>query len=108
MRSVRSVADAPESILDERMLLERNRGYFFAYRWLGMLTMGVGTALILFVVISDTRNTSVDEFYYQIEFTYPQIQALFWVIFGYAMMLPSISLAWLQSKRKSDKSFSEH
>ena len=97
-RSVRLVADAPDSALDERMLLERNKSYFNAYRLLGMLVLGAATALMVFAVISDARNTSIDEFYYQLEITWPQVQGAFWLLFGYAMMLPSMTMAWQQSK----------
>lgn len=98
MRSVRLVADAPASALDERMLVERNGSYFHAYRALGMLVLAAATALMVFAVISDARNTSIDEFYYQLDFTWPQVQGAFWLLFGYAMMLPSMTLAWQQSK----------
>jgi hypothetical protein len=99
-QSVRLVADAPDAALDERMIAERDRSYFEAYRLLGGLILTLATALMVFAIISDARNTSVDAFYYNLELTWPQVQGLFWITFGYAMMLPSMAMAWRQTRRQ--------
>lgn len=36
-KSVRHIADAPDELLDERLISLRNAGYLAAYRWLAML-----------------------------------------------------------------------
>ena len=38
-RSVRHIADAPDELLDERLILLRNAAYLIAYRWLGAMAL---------------------------------------------------------------------
>jgi hypothetical protein len=90
-QSVRLVADAPEEALDERLVRIRDRSYVIAYRWLALIVMGLATALIVFSVVSDSQAGS-DGFSYNLPLTWPQIQAVFWLIFAYAFMLPSMAI----------------
>jgi hypothetical protein len=90
-QSVRLVADAPEEALDERLVRIRDRSYVIAYRWLALIVMGLATALIVFSVVSDSQVGS-DGFSYNLPLTWPQIQAVFWLIFAYAFMLPSMAI----------------
>lgn len=90
-QSVRLIADAPDEALDERMVGLRDRAYLIAYRWLSALAFVGVTALMVFAIISDAQPDS-DGFNYLLEFTWPQVQAVFWVFAGYAFMLPSMAL----------------
>lgn len=97
-QSVRLVSEAPDAALDERTISERNSVYFTAYRILGFIALGAATAIMVYSIVADAKNTSRDDFYYLLEFTWPQVQAIFWFLFGYSMILPSMVMAWRQSK----------
>lgn len=102
-KAVRLIPEAPDSALDERMIQERNSTYFKAYQILfGISSVLVG-ALFGYSVATDLFDEG-DGFNYQIDLTWPQIQAIFWLIFGYAVMLPSMVMAWRESKRLGLKS----
>ena len=96
--AVRLIPDAPDAALDERLIQERNSVYFRAYQILGGVSMTLVTALLAYAIGSDLRDDG-DGFNYSIDLTWPQINAIFWLIFGYAYMLPSIIMAWRESKR---------
>lgn len=97
-KSVRLIADAPDEALDERMLLQRNESYLVAFRWLAALAVMLLVAFMGFVIFSDFEAGS-DGFNYQLAFTWPQTQALFWLVFSYAFMLPSMAMIALELKR---------
>jgi hypothetical protein len=97
-KSVRLIADAPDEVLDEMMVAQRNRSYLVAYRWLGVLSFGAVTALMVFAIFTDAQPDS-DGFNYLLEFTWPQVQAVFWVFAGYAFMLPSLAMISLELKK---------
>lgn len=99
-QSVRLVADAPDQALDERLIADRNQSYLYAYRWLAALSYLSVSGLLIFAIMSDARNETAAEFYYNLEISWPQIQAAFWLIFAYTNMLPSMVLAWKQSKQR--------
>lgn len=98
-QSVRLVADAPEEALDERMVRQRDRSYLVAYRWLAAVGVTMVTALMLFSVFTDAQ-TSSDGFNYQLAFTWPQVQAIFWLVMGYALMLPSMAMVSLELRKQ--------
>jgi len=56
------------------------------------------TALMVYSVFTDAQTNS-DGFNYQLAFTWPQVQALFWLVFGYAFMLPSMAMISLELKK---------
>lgn len=97
-QSTRLIADAPNHALDERTIRERNRSHFHAYRILGTLIMAGLVGLMIFAIRADVQNTSIDGFYYNLELTWPQVQGIFWFYWAYAITLPSMVLAWKQSK----------
>ena len=97
-QSVRLIADAPEEALDERMIRQRDRSYLIAYRWMSLFAFGFATALMVLTIFTDSQ-TSSDGFNYQLAFTWPQVQAIFWLIFGYSFMLPSMAMISLELKR---------
>jgi hypothetical protein len=95
--SVRLVSEAADEALDERMITERNQTYFKAYRTFTMIVAGLLTGFMIQVVTRDSSPGS-DGFNYQFSLTWPQAQALFWFIWGYAFMLPSMVMAWKESR----------
>ncbi|MGA1690003.1 MAG: hypothetical protein ACO385_06555 [Candidatus Nanopelagicaceae bacterium] len=96
--SVRLIAEARDEALDERMIAERNRTYFTAYQVLSSIVAGLLVGLMIYVITQDASPES-DGFNYALSFTWPQVQALFWLIWGYAFMAPSMVMAWRESKK---------
>ncbi len=101
-QSVRLVADAPEEALDERLIQIRDRSYVIAYRWLALLVIILGTALLVFTIFTDFLSES-DRFTYSIPLTWPQIQAVFWLAFAYTAMLPSMAVISQELTKKVQK-----
>lgn len=98
-QAVRLVADAPEEALDEMLLQQRDRSYLIAYRWLSVLVFLAGSALMVYSIASDADPAS-DGFNYLLNFTWPQVQAVFWLFAGYAFMMPSMALLSIEIKRE--------
>lgn len=98
--SVRLVSEATDEALDERMITQRNRSYFIAYRTFSGLVTGLLVGLMIYVVIHDS-NPDSDGFNYDLSLTWPQVQALFWFIWGYSFMMPSMVMAWRESSKKT-------
>lgn len=101
-KSVRLVADAPEEALDERLIQIRDRSYVIAYRWLSMLAILLATALLGFSIYTDSQAES-SVFTYSIPLTWPQVQAVFWLIFAYTAMLPSMAVIGQELSKKGTK-----
>lgn len=97
-QAVRLIPDAPSDLLDERMLKERNSIYFTAFQRLGTIVTILLIAFMLYLLVTDARSDS-DGFTYSLSFTWPQAQALFGFVYGYTFMLPSMIMAWRESKR---------
>jgi hypothetical protein len=97
--SVRLVSEAPDEALDERLIQVRNKSYVSAYRYLSAIAFGLVTALLVYSIVVDFQTDS-DGFNYLLSFTWPQMQALFWLIFGYSFMLPSMALIAQDLKTK--------
>jgi hypothetical protein len=95
--SVRMIADAPDEALDEMMVAQRNRSYLVAFRWLTALAFTAIT-LMVFALLSDSQP-GTDGFNYVLEFTWPQVQAIFWLFAGYTFMLPSMAMISLELKK---------
>ena len=100
-QSVRLVADAPEEALDEMLLKFRNRSFLSAYRWLGLIVMIFISVLMGYAVFSDLQEGS-DGFNYSLGFNWPQVQAVFWLLFAYVLMLPSMAMISQDLKRKGN------
>jgi hypothetical protein len=81
-KSVRSVADAPDELLDERQIAIRNSAYLVAYRWLAGVFMihTIGYLLAVEVMQLDVAWSN---------FTQVLIALCMWVA-----CLPSMALAW--------------
>jgi hypothetical protein len=99
-QSVRLVSEAPDEALDEMLLQKRNQSFVIAYRWLSAIAFGAVTALMAYAIVVDFETDS-DGFNYLLSFTWPQVQALFWLVFGYSFMLPS--MAMLSQELKKEK-----
>jgi len=101
--AVRLIPDAPDRALDERLIQERNSVFHRAYQYLAGALTG---ALLGYSVSQDFLNDSpdFDGFNYEISLTWPQVHAIFWLVFGYAYMLPSLIMAWRESRRMDKKS----
>jgi hypothetical protein len=98
-QSVRLVADAPEEALDEMMLQLRNRAYVIAFRWLSVVGFVIITAIMAFAIVSDFDEAG-DGFNYLVPLTWPQVQAIFWLVAAYTFMLPSMALLSVELGRK--------
>ncbi len=96
--AVRLIAEAPDEALDERMIAQRNRTYFKAYQLFTSVVVGLLVGLMIYVVTQDASSGG-DGFNYELTLTWPQIQALFWFLWGYAFMTPSMVMAWQESKK---------
>lgn len=101
-QSVRLVADAPQEALDERLIRIRDRSYVIAYRYLALLVILLASALLVVSIVTDAQPES-DGFNYNVPLTWPQVQAVFWLIFGYAAMLPSIAVIGQELSKRGRK-----
>ena len=91
--AVRLIPDAPDRALDERLIQERNSVFHRAYQYLFGVSAALAGALLGYSASKDLLNDS-DGFNYTLQFTWPQVNAIFWLVFGYAYMLPSLIMAW--------------
>lgn len=98
-RSVRLVADAPDGALDERLRAYRDQSYVGAYQMFAFLIAALLTAMMVTFVIADS-SASTSLFSYELSVTWPQVQAVFWLLLGYSAVLPSMVLAWSESKKE--------
>lgn len=98
-KSVRLIADAPDEALDEMMIAQRNRSYLVAFRWLTALAFTAITALMVYAIFNDFQSDS-DGFNYLLAFTWPQVQAVFWIFAAYTFMLPSMAMISLELKKQ--------
>jgi hypothetical protein len=101
-QSVRLVADAPQEALDERLIRIRDRSYVIAYQYLALLTVLLASILLVFIIVFDFQ-TKGDGFNYSIPLTWPQLQAIFWLVFAYASMLPSMAVIGQELSKKGRK-----
>jgi hypothetical protein len=101
-QSVRLVADAPHEALDERLLQIRDRSYVIAYRWLASMCIVLAAALLAFTIYAD-RQADSNLFVYEVPLTWTQIQAIFWLIFAYTAMLPSMAVITQEISTKGKK-----
>lgn len=98
-KSVRLVADAPDDLLDERLVKLRDRAYLNAFKVLAGFVLalaGASSALFGLAVGMDAGESS-DGFSYTFTITWPQISAF--VTFGtiYLLQIPSMALAWAEA-----------
>jgi hypothetical protein len=90
-KSVRHIADAPDELLDERLISLRNAGYLVAYRWLVMLVLPF--AMVVYRLGGQEGGTS------------RLVSAVAIPYLMLAAALPSMVLAWqLPSERAEEAS----
>lgn len=97
-QAVRLIPDAPDTALDERLVRDRNRAFYTAYGLLSGVVLVLTIAMFGFVLKQDFSDQS-DGFTYAFVVTWPQVQALFWLVYSYVFMSPSMVMAWLESRR---------
>lgn len=104
--AVRLIPEAPDSALDERLIQERNSVFHRAYQYFFGVSGLLAGALLGYAISEDFLNDSngFDGFNYTLQLTWPQINAIFWLVFGYAYLLPSLIMAWRESRRLDSKS----
>jgi hypothetical protein len=93
--SSRLVAEAPDAALDERMIQLRNWAYLWSYRWMSFMTAMALITVMAYVIVTDLAPES-DDSTYQVKFSWPQLQAIWWFVLGYSLMLPSMSFLGLE------------
>ncbi|MFM8962055.1 MAG: hypothetical protein ACKOGQ_05780 [Actinomycetota bacterium] len=103
--AVRLIPDAPDSALDERLIQERNSVYHRAYQYFFGVSGLLAGALLGYAISEDFLNDSngFDGFNYTLQLTWPRISAIFFLVFGYAYMLPSLIMAWRESMRLNSR-----
>ena len=95
-QSTRLIADAPDALLDERTVAERNRSYLPAYRILTTALM-IGWIFVMGYTAAGAELGLPDD-PYVVELTLKQLQALLWGTLFYVSALPSMALAWTGTK----------
>ncbi|MFN0089030.1 MAG: hypothetical protein ACKVWR_02005 [Acidimicrobiales bacterium] len=88
--AVRSAADLPDHVLDERMRRDRDSVYVDAFRLVAIVVFLGANAALLPVAFSDRAT---------IEFGYEEVSAVYWTVFALLLGAPSLVLAVRQSRR---------
>jgi uncharacterized membrane protein YhhN len=57
---------------------------------------------MVFAIVTDFQPES-NGFVYALTITWPQVQAVFWAVFAYSTMLPSMAMLFLDIKREKEK-----
>jgi hypothetical protein len=88
--AVRSQADLPDAVLDERMRVERDRAYLTAFRSVaGIMVLGATVALI---GVLDDASASIT-------LNSNEVNAIFWALLSLVLGAPSIALMFEQRRR---------
>jgi hypothetical protein len=86
--AVRSQADLPDEVLDERMRRERDQVYVVAYRAVSGVVFLGANALFISVAFTDPGTT--------VSFDYERVSAIYWTYFAVMTAAPSVALALRQ------------
>lgn len=100
-RSVRLIADAPDELLDERLIEIRNRVYVTSYRSLAAGIATVAAIVIVMDALSDSLSAAGADT--QIRLLIGCAVAAIWA----SVALPSVHLAWTLRDEASDEPSSE-
>ena len=87
--SVRSLADMPDYVLDERMRRERDTTYVSAFRLVSSV-LGVAVGLLFVEVVVADANDEETVF----TVTTGAANAMFWGVFALVLGAPSLAMAW--------------
>jgi hypothetical protein len=90
--AVRSQADLPDEVLDERMRSERDRAYLDAFRGVAGIIVLAALAALSATVVGDPPTT--------VTFSENQVNAIFWVLLSVTLGAPSTALAFRQRHRQ--------
>ncbi|MEZ5220538.1 MAG: hypothetical protein R2743_03520 [Ilumatobacteraceae bacterium] len=86
--AVRSVADLPDHVLDERLRRDRDSVYLDAFRLASSIVFLAANAALVAVAFRDGAT---------ITFGYDQVSAVYWTVFALVMGAPSVVMAWRQA-----------
>lgn len=87
--SVRSLADMPDHVLDERMRRERDVTYLSAFRMVSAV-LGIAVAVLFMkVVVADANDEET-----VLTVSTDAANAMFWGVFALVLGAPSLALAW--------------
>jgi hypothetical protein len=90
--SVRSLADLPDDVLDERMRRERDTTYIGAYRLVSSVLGAAVAVLFVKVVVADANDETT-----VLTVGTGAANALFWAVFALVLGAPSLAMAWRRS-----------
>jgi hypothetical protein len=87
--SVRSLADMPDYVLDERMRRERDTTYLGAFRLVSAV-LGVAVAVLFVkVIVADANDETT-----VLTVSTGAANAVFWAVFALVLGAPSLAMAW--------------
>lgn len=86
--AVRSQADLPDEVLDERMLSERDSVYVAAYRLVASVVFVAANVALVAVAFGDETTS--------ITFDYESVSAFYWPLLALILGAPSVVLALRQ------------
>jgi hypothetical protein len=89
--AVRSQADLPDEVLDERMRAERSAAYLHAYRVVALLLLS--PLMVAFTMLAGREDGAV------LALGYDSVNALFWSAMSLVVGAPSLVLAVQHSRR---------
>lgn len=90
--SVRSLADMPDHVLDERMRRERDTTYISAFRLVSAV-LGIAVAALFVTVIVADANDETTVF----TVSTAAANAMFWGVFALVLGAPSLAMGWRRS-----------
>ena len=90
--SVRSLADMPDHVLDERMRRERDTTYVSAFRLVSAVLGIAVAALFVKVVVADANDEQT-----VLTVSVDAANAMFWGVFALVLGAPSLAMAWRRS-----------
>ncbi len=90
--SVRSMADLPDYVLDERMRRERDMTYVSAFRLVSAVLGIAVSVLFVKVVVADANDETT-----VLTVSAGAANALFWGVFALVLGAPSLAMAWRRS-----------
>lgn len=89
--TVRSLADLPNEVLDERMRRERDAAHLVSRRIISCLIFLAVNAMFVSVAVREEGAT--------ITFSYNNVAAIFFTVTAVLIGVPSVVVAWRHSSR---------
>lgn len=85
-KSIRLVADAPSELLDEYQVSIRNRGYYYSYRWMTLIS----SVYAIFFYSLHRWGGNIEFLRLGNDYTFILLSFLLWLV-----AIPTITLAWI-------------